>query len=174
MKTTLLTTTAIFLMILAFSFKFEFAPKKGFKKVELDQSIKIINLTSYRYLDTIASVAAKSLRVKDVTIIITDIPGEYLYENALLAYTEKIDDIYYIRMRYDYGVYLGCLISCHEMIHLSQMYFGRLFITNDGFIFDNEFIPFTSNYEDRKFEAEAFMYEMSLKYEVDSILSHDY
>jgi hypothetical protein len=150
-----------------------FAPKneeKYFRKVELNTSIRTINLSGVPYLDTVVNVGASIIKVKDVNIIILPLLPEDCLDTSLLGYIEYRDNYYIIRLNAELDKKAQILTISHELIHLLQDYSGRFILNGNYVIFDGEqYSPYVE-YLDRPWEKESFYYEHVLETKINKKL----
>lgn len=162
MKNTILATTAVILIISAFSC---FAPETKLRQtVKPDKTVKILNLSGEIGLDTITSIGVTELGLEDLKIIIVTLTQKEIEEDeTLLGYISQEDSYYLIRLKPGlYKDYYLEIIS-HELTHLNQYYTGRLKVLSYGIQYDNLTYSFEYPYWDRQWEIIAFQNEDFLK-----------
>jgi len=164
MKTTIFLTTVVVSSIAVFSFYF--APNSADKKlktVKLDQSIKVLNFTSEKDVNTIVNVTAQILELKNILIVCTYLPPE---ESHLLGYISPEDGYYLIKIQPGLSEDMVLEVYVHELYHALQYESGRLTKLTYGFKYNEYTYVWNTDYWDRIFETEAFENEMRLKIEV--------
>lgn len=152
----------LILVLLAGIFCFISPDKKLKKEIILDSSIKVINLTADKGLDTVVNITSQILKIKNVLIILTPLFPEEI-DTEYLGYIDKRDDYYLIRIRPNLNEDLLLEVLCHELQHCQQYESGRLRKLSYGFQFEELTYTFNCFYFLRKFEIEAYENEAKLK-----------
>lgn len=142
--------------------------KKTFKKITIEQTNKIQNLTSAPYLDTIIAVGLKNLKIENVTVLIFKLNKEQISSSDnsydFRAHIRGVGNFYYIWIdNMSRSEYISVL--SHELIHLRQYHERRLIYDDDGFINwqGKKYELSKIEYKDREWENEAFRKEVALK-----------
>lgn len=168
-KNTTLGALTVILGVAVFSIYF--SPKKEIKRtLKLDPTLKIINLTEERDLDTITSVTLTALKLKNVNVVLVSLSPEEIYETNYLGYVQRWEDFYLIRIRPGLTKDLIIEIISHEMIHLYHNEKGRLKTLYYGIEFDGLVYTPRYPYYLKPFEIIAYKLEWPLKMYVKSIL----
>jgi|SRR6478736_643510 len=168
MKRVILGALAVVLFTSAFSILARteylgFATKEFKNKVVLDKSIKVLNFTAEKHLDTIVSIGVSELEIKNITVVITSLNEEELEEEALMGYIENQETYYLIKLRPGLSRDYYLDICAHELIHLYQMENGYLKRLYYGFWYLGKVYTPYDFYWEREFEIEAFENELFLK-----------
>jgi hypothetical protein len=167
MKNTILKTLTAVLVLAVFSVYF--APEKKIeKKISLDPTIKIINFTPYKNLDSIVNITAQILQIKKALIVCVAMSEEEAIN--YFAYVEDKDGYYLININPKLTDDLLIESIVHEMVHVQQSYSGRLKTLSYGFWFEGLTYTFKYPYFSRPFEEEAYRLEFSLKYAVKNLM----
>ena len=151
------------------------APKLKDVNFHLDYPTNIVtNVSSVSYADTLTHAGLKVLDIDSVRIVIHDLPDERsmsLMEDTkgfVISSTPRFLNIY---MDGSMGRSQYIKILSHELIHVKQVYSGRL-ITDDApvFIFDNkkynkDFIPYSVH----PWEQEAYRLQNQVSSELRQV-----
>lgn len=169
MKRTILGTIAVILGVAVFSVYF--APKKDLKRtIYLDKTVKILNFTEERDLDTITSVTATALKIHNVKIVLVSLSQEEIDETDYLGYIQKWEDFYIIKIRPGLSKDLILEVISHEMIHCAENERGRLKTLYYGIEYDGLVYTPRYPYYLRPFELKAYKLEWPLKMYIKGIL----
>lgn len=163
-KNTILVTTVVVLSIAVFSVLF--APKKEFKK---DNTVRILNFTGYKNLDTIVNASCQVLRLKNIQIVLIHIVDEeemYTY----YAYVQKRGSYYLIKVHPNITEDLLIESCVHEGYHIRDNELGILQRLNYGMRYYDKVYPWSSSYFDRIYEQKAFEHELDLKLKVKQLI----
>lgn len=152
----------LILVLLAGIFCFILPDKKVKQKINLNSSIKVINLTADKQLDTVINITSQILKIKNVLIIVAPLLPEEI-ETEYLGYIDRREGYYLIRIRPNLNEGLLEEIVFHEMWHCYQHESGRLKKLYYGFQFEGLTYTFNCFYFLRKFEIEAYENESKLK-----------
>lgn len=163
MKTTVLAISAIFLGILAVSFSIDLPAKK---EVNLDPSVRIINFTAEKELTTMVNKGIQILKIKDITVVITELSPEEMSEETLMGYIDDQQTYFLVKLRPGLSQEYYLEIIAHEITHLKDLHSGRLKQLYYGFLYDDVVYTWNSAYYDRLFELEAFEQESTIKMQI--------
>ncbi len=163
-RNTILATTTVILIIAVFSI---FAGKKIKNKDHpiLNPTIKVINLTADRNIDTIVNLAAQLLRLNNITVVCVPIENED-EAATYYAYVQDMEGYYLMRIHSNLSEDLLIESIAHESVHIFQAESGRLKTLSYGYWFEGLTYTFNYPYYDRKFEQEAFQLETPLKFAI--------
>lgn len=160
MKRTILATTVVVLSIAVFSC---FAGKRIKNKLTLYPTIKVLNFTAEKYLDTIISIGVSELEIKNITVVIVSLNEEELQEETLMGYIEDQETYYLIKLRPGLSKEYYLEICAHELWHLFDMYNGDLKQLYYGLWYKGKVYTPYDFYWEREFEIFAFKNELFLK-----------
>lgn len=163
MKTTwkylLITFITIILSVILWQNKDSFFEKK-FKQVTFEKVNIVSNKTDKPFLDTIVHLGLKELHLNHILVVIKPLPEDLepqIPGMELKAFVIEQNNQYLIYIR-DMNRKESLLVLSHEMIHIAQYYTKDLQILEKGILWKKSlFFPFTTPYEDRPWEQEAFL-----------------
>lgn len=148
-------------------------PEVPFKEIELDKSITVVNDTQRPYLDTLVIAGLTELKIKDITVYVEPLTEYSDDENLILkAYilSHPEDNNQYMIRIIDDGRDLDLQYMSHELIHLDQLYSGRLKDEGEYIIWKGDTIYDMGDYHDREWEIEAWACGSELEEKLRSTL----
>lgn len=167
-KNTLLATTAVILLISAFSVYFARKINVN-KEVKLDHSVRTLNFTNYKNIDTITNVCAQLLKITNVPIVlvpITDIEEQLIY----YGYVQKRGRYYLIKIHPNVTEDLIREILAHELFHAKQYESGKLERLYYGVRYLDKVYTWRTPYYDKPYERLAFEAEFDLKIKLKQLI----
>lgn len=165
-KRTILGVLAVVLFTAVFSFLFDF--NSFSRQFKPDKSIKILNFTAEKQLDTVINKGMQILGIKNITVVITELSPEEMEEEVLMGYIDDYQTYFLVKLRPGLSEDYYLTILSHELWHLSQLHSGRLKKLYYGFLYDGVVYTWNSYYYERLFELDAFEQEESLKLQIIS------
>lgn len=130
--------------------------EKYFNKVELSKDNYILNKTALPYIDTLILVGLDELKIKNTIVFVRHLT------------VESDDDEFILKAHIVAGYNRQFLIEiehsdrsditesvAHELIHLHQMYTGKLRVTHDYVLWKGDTLRNLPEYSDREWEQEA-------------------
>lgn len=160
MKQTILGVLAVVLSTSAFSI---FAAKKFKNKIEIGKTVRILNLTEEKSLNSVLQKGIQILGIKNVLVVVVNLTPEEMEEETLMGFIHDQETYYLVKLRPGLSENYYLDILSHELIHLYDMHSGRLKLLYYGFLYDNVVYTFNTFYWERPFEKRAFDYEEILK-----------
>lgn len=166
-KRTILAITVVVLSIAVFSV---FAAKKfENKEYKQDETVRILNFTAYKNLDTIINASCQILKIKNVNIVIIPITDQEEKE-IYFAYVQKRGGYYLIKVHPDLNEDLLIETIVHECVHIFQTESGALERLYYGIRYYDKVYLWNTPYYDRIFEEEAYQAEFYLKMEIKKLI----
>jgi hypothetical protein len=129
---------------------------RPFNKVIVPTDNMILNRTELQYLDTIIAIGLDELEIKGVNVYLRPISIVNTDNTTVLkAHIIAGDNNQYLIEidKSDRGDILNSV--SHELIHLKQLRDGRLKVTADYILWNNDTITNPPSYFDREWEIEA-------------------
>lgn len=150
-----------------------------YNPVPLSGNNTIINNTKYSYVDTVLSVGLDKMGIGGVTIMVDEVSEEMrnsFYEQNGVELGASI-----MGNRTQFLLHITpserrsiIRVLSHELIHLGQYHSGRLVLTRNGLIWENQLMSVETMldipYGQREWEREAFDNEPTLGKYIDSVL----
>lgn len=161
MKRVILGALAVVLFTSAFSiFCPKFSAKKEYKQ---DPTVRILNLTQEKSLDTVLQKGIEILGIKNILVVVVNLSLEETEEESLMGFIQDQETYYLVKIRPGLSEDYYLEILAHELIHLAQLHEKELKLLYYGFWYKGKVYTWNYFYWERSWEQEAFEYEEILK-----------
>lgn len=149
-----------------------------FNKVDLTEMSNVVyNYSSTPYLDTVTYIGLDRLGIRNVHVMVFDIKKhivpKVLYDHIVNGFIiQSNDTLYQIFVRPNLNRFKYITIMSHELIHIQQLYCGRLVVdeVNVAFWDGRKYVIDDVHYFDRPWEVHAYREEVRVSRELRNIL----
>ena len=158
----------ILLFVLLFFSVYEKSNNTVFNKVTYSDQNHVFNKTENTFLDTITLAGMNTLHIKNTSVLIAPLLRNEVENNLeLKGYITQTDGGYIIFIKNTDRLESIEILS-HELVHMNQLYSGRLkntknTVTFDKIVYDSKSLP---EYLKRPWEMEAFSKQKEIQSQI--------
>lgn len=142
-----------------------------FNTVKLDPSIKTLNLTDKKYIDTVLVTGLTEVGLKDLNFVITFLPKQGFTDVNYRAALTNSGNQYTLSVAQDFNKNEAVKVIAHEIVHVNQYNEKEMQVFGEDIYWHGKKVDaFKIPYEQREWEIEAFANERSVRSKILRVL----